>query len=283
LSNPSQIFNQDAQTAEADPAQQPVEMDAGQSTHPDGIHQTGGMYGEPGQGTCSACLNSPHDADMVFNCPGKCCDWSDHWYISVSGGWSHRDRVHEMDDGRTFIEFQEGFAANAALGYRFDILRLELEYSFMNQGVDRAGAGTPGGALASNAAGNVNLKALMLNAYTDFQLFDWPWLPYFGAGLGIYQSSLNGLYPTFFGNPALPANFPITAVNATSDVAMAWQFRAGLTRRIGSRTEFFTGYRYFRGDTLTFASGPFASPVAPTFQPNGATVNGIEVGLRVRF
>jgi opacity protein-like surface antigen len=279
LSNPSAIFSSPG-AGQVDQAEH-IEEEGSK----DAVQQTGGVH--PGHGPrgedCDTCLfNAPHDAETVINCPHKCCDWSDHWYVSVSGGWADRDRAHEIPDNRTFTEFGDGFAVNAAIGYRFDILRFEAEYSFMNQEVERAGAGlTPNLALVSKAAGNVSLRALMFNAYTDFQLFDWPWLPYFGAGIGVYQSEINGLYPTFFGG--LPAPFPTTPVSATSDIPLAWQFRAGLTRRLGTRTEFFVGYRFFRGDTLTFASAPFATAAAPTFSPNGATVHSAEIGLRVRF
>ena len=64
---------------------------------------------------------------------------------------------------------------------------------------------------------------------------------------------------------------------------MAWQLMAGLSYPLGDRTEAFAGYRYFRGDTLTFSSIPFTGPAAPFFQPNGATIHNVEFGLRIKF
>lgn len=217
---------------------------------------------------------------LPCDCSGEpavhACRGCDRWYLSFSGGPANRDTVHEISDARTFIEFDTGFAVNGALGYRFDMFRIEAEYSFMNQECARAGAV----GLSSPTTGNVNLKALMFNAYHDFEFDGWCWKPYVGGGLGLYQSSLNGLYPQFFDTLGVP--FTHTPINATSNMPFAYQFRVGASRPIGERTEFFTGYRYFHGQTLTFSSAPFAT-FAPTFNPNGAVIHAAEFGLRVRF
>ena len=180
-----------------------------------------------------------------------------------------------MDDSSTFIEFHSGFAANAALGMRFEQFRLEFETSFMNSEVDTAGSG----GASSPSPGNVNLRAYMFNVYHDVQFQNSCWRPYVGAGIGIYQSELNGLIPEFFSNVGNFSEYPI---NATSDMPLAYQFRAGVSRQIGCRSEFFSGYRYFKGEELEFASAPFAQ-FAPTFHPDGAEVHTIEFGVRVNF
>ncbi len=203
------------------------------------------------------------------------CRACDRWYVALSGGTAHRETVYEISDDQTFITFNEGFAANIALGYRFDLLRLEAEYSFMNNECLQAGSD----GLSSATTGNINLRALMFNAYRDFQISDWLWRPYAGAGIGVYQSQINGLNPEFFN--AVPA-LEHTPVNATSDIPLAYQFRLGASRSLGERTELFAGYRYFRGETLTFASAPFAT-FSPTFRPDGADMHNAEFGLRIRF
>jgi opacity protein-like surface antigen len=222
----------------------------------------------PSYESCASCADEvalPH-----------ACRACDRWYVSLSGGTASRETVHEIADARTFIEFDTGFAANLALGYRFDVFRVEAEYSFMNNDCTQAGAG----GLASDTVGNVNLRALMFNLYHDMQISDWLWSPYVGAGIGVYQSEINGLYPDFFNTIGAP--FAGVPVNATSDIPLAYQFRVGASRPIGERTDFFAGYRYFHGETLTFASAPFAS-FAPTFSPDGAAMHNVEFGLRVRF
>ncbi|MEX2185194.1 MAG: outer membrane beta-barrel protein [Pirellulales bacterium] len=218
------------------------------------------------------------------DCGCNSCDYGcaaargcDRWYVSIMGGWQQRETVHEASDARTFIEFDGGFSMNAALGYRFDMFRLEAEYSFMNNECTTAGAA----GLSSPTVGNVNLKAFMFNVYHDIEIDGWCWKPYVGAGIGIYQSDLNGLNPEFF--QTIGGAFATTPINATSNMPFAYQFRVGASRPLGERTEFFCGYRYFHGEELTFASAPFAGPGAPVFNPNGAWTHGVEFGLRVKF
>lgn len=246
-----------------------------------------------GCGGCN-CSDSSADCGGCGSCD-SCCSCRpcfagprcmDPWYIALSGGWAHRNTVHEADDPQTFIEFAEGFALNGALGYRFSLFRVETEFSFMNHECDTAGAGPAirAGIPASPATGNVNLRAYMLNVYHDIDLAFTAWRPYLGAGLGFYQSELNSLYPDFFANPGLaPFGFNTNPVNSTSDIPFAYQFRAGGSLPLGERTELFVGYRYFKGEELTFASAPFAGPAAPTFHPDGAEVHSVESGLRIRF
>lgn len=218
------------------------------------------------------------------DCGCDSCDYGcagprgcDRWYVSIMGGWQQRERVHESADARTFIEFDGGFAINAALGYRFDVFRIEAEYSFMNNECETAGAA----GLSSPTVGNVNLKAFMFNVYHDIEIDGWCWKPYLGAGIGIYQSDLNGLFPDFF--QTVGGSFATTPINATSNMPFAYQFRAGASRPLGERTDFFCGYRYFHGEELTFSSAPFASGAAPVFNPNGAWTHGVEFGLRIKF
>jgi opacity protein-like surface antigen len=197
--------------------------------------------------------------------------------VGVSGGWEQRSTVHEVGDPETFIVFKDGFTANAALGVHIWDWRLEVETTFMNNIVNTAGAG----GLSSPSAGNVNLRAYMLNLYRDFHCCKCRWVnPYLGAGIGIYQSELNGLNPEFFDQ--LGAPFANTPINATSDMPLAYQFRAGVSCPLTDRTDFFAGYRYFKGQELTFAAAPFAS-FSPTFHPDGAVINSVEMGIRVNF
>jgi opacity protein-like surface antigen len=200
------------------------------------------------------------------------------WYIGLGGGWQERGTVHEIGDPTTFIIFDSGFLLNAQLGYHFDLFRVEAEFSFMNNAVETAGSG---GAVSASS-GNIGLRAYMANIYHDFQISDWLLQPYVGAGIGFYQSEINSMYPDFFGT--VPDDFfPRSPLNTTSDIPLAYQFRAGISRPVGQRTELSIGYRYFKGEELEFAAAPFATPAAPTFHPDGAEIHSLEAGLRVRF
>ncbi len=207
---------------------------------------------------------------------GGCCRPRDAFYVALSGGWAHRETVHEVDDPQTFIVFNEGFAANVALGWRFcDLFRLEAEYTFMNNDVETAGAA----GLSSDAAGNVNLRAWMLNLYHDVQICG-RWKPYVGVGIGVFQSEINSLYPDFFDVAGPP--MAGVGVNTTSDMTFAYQFRAGISFAVSCRAEIYTGYRFFHGDELTFSGPPF-STFAATFHPDGAEMHCGEMGVRIGF
>lgn len=220
--------------------------------------------------SCSECLTCD-DGSCEACCTMPCyC-----WYVSVSGAWSTRETVHEVGDPATFIEFNDGFAINTALGHEFELFRLEFEYSYFNNQVATAGAGIPGvGNFVSDASGNISVKAYMLNVYHDFD-FGGPLKPYVGAGIGLFQSEINSLLPSFFATLGTPT----LGVNTTSDVCFAYQFRAGVNYELTRRTELFTGYRFFdNGDPLTFAAEPFG-----VFYPDSATFHNLEAGLRVKF
>jgi opacity protein-like surface antigen len=222
-------------------------------------------------------LPSESDEHSLFGDAYDTADPDRPWYISISGGMQQRERVHEVSDARTFIEFEQGFVTNAALGYRFDTFRVEAEYSFLNNECERAGAV----GISSPTVGNVNLRATMFNIYHDVKLDNWFIQPYVGGGIGIYQSEINGLFPEFFQLVGPP--FSTTPINATSNFPFAYQFRAGFTVPMSDRADFYCGYRYFHGEKLTFSSAPFASGLAPFFNPNAAVNHAVEFGIRVYF
>ena len=197
------------------------------------------------------------------------------WYVSLSGGLQGREDVSEVGNPATFLTFDDGFALNGAIGYQFDWLRWDLEYSFFNNQVETAGAGVVGlGNFVGDATGNINIRSFTLNGYYDFRLGQSYWRPYVGGGIGMMQSEINSLYPDFF--PALGA--ATGGVNTTSDFEFCYQIRAGLNYMLTHRTDVYGGYRYFDAGELTFASPPFG-----VFHPDGATFHNFEMGFRVRF
>lgn len=212
------------------------------------------------------------------DCSLDCCRYDgNNWYVSVSGGWQQRERVHEITAATTFLELDGGFALNAALGHEFDHFRVEFEATLLNNEIDEAGAG----GLSSDTVGNINVRAYMFNVYHDIHIECSRWKPYLGGGIGTAQSEINGLYPEFFNTIGPP--FEGTALNCTSDFVFAWQLRAGTSYCLTPRTELTIGYRYFRAETLEFSSAPFVGATASAFNPNGSTNHSVEIGLRVKF
>jgi opacity protein-like surface antigen len=159
----------------------------------------------------------------------------------VSGGWTQRERVHEVGTPQTFLTWEDGFSVNGAVGYEFSFVRAELEVGLANTDVDIAGARVPNvGDFSSPADGNVSLRKYMFNLYHDFKFGDFALKPYVGAGIGFYQSEINGLFPEFFTGHGLADS----GVNATSDFPFAYQLKAGASYEISERTELFIGYTF---------------------------------------
>jgi opacity protein-like surface antigen len=208
-------------------------------------------------------------------CPPAPCWNPCPWYVTVSGGWSQRETVHEVTNAATFLDFDDGFCVNVGLGHRFGDFRVEAEYRFVNNEIDVAGAGIPGvGNLVSDADGNVSLRAFMANLYYDLPLGYLPIRPYCGAGIGIYQSEINSLFPQFFNQLGLGTS----GLNTTSDFPLAYQFMGGVSVDVTPKCQAFVGYRYFKGEELEFAAAPFGP-----FQPDGAETHSLEGGLRIGF
>lgn len=208
----------------------------------------------------------PSTTESATNIPKT----GDGFYIGLSGSLQNREKASETED--TFLTFETGLDVNAALGYRFGNFRVEGEFSFFNNPISIASAGTPVGTFKESAEGNVSLRAYMANLYYDIPIKNSRLKPYLGAGIGFYQSEINGLTADFFNSLGIPP------VNATSNTPFAFQLRAGLGYVLSRKAEIYLGYRFFRGEALTFNA-----EVLGELNPNGAKVHNVELGFRATF
>lgn len=208
----------------------------------------------------------PSTTESATNTPKA----GDGFYIGLSGSLQNREKASETED--TFLTFEPGLDVNAALGYRFGNFRVEGEVSFFNNPISIASAGTPVGTFKESAEGNVSLRAYMANLYYDIPIKNSRLKPYLGAGIGFYQSEINGLTADFFNSLGIPP------VNATSNTPFAFQLRAGLGYVLSRKAEIYLGYRFFRGEALTFNA-----EVLGELNPNGANVHNVELGFRASF
>jgi opacity protein-like surface antigen len=235
-----------------------------------------GQCGDCCEAGCDTGCDSCCDTGCDSGCKVGCCD-PRLFYVALSGGWANREIVQEVGDPQTFLTFHNGFHINVAIGRTFDWVRLEAEISRFNQRVQLSGYEDPGvGNFVGRSPGNLNLTAYMFNAYHDFDIDGWRVDPYIGGGIGVCQSEINGLLPTYFQGP--PLNLDDQAVNCTSNYQFAWQLRGGFNYDWSERTTLYCGYRYFQVQELTFSAFPFG-----TFNPNGGREHAIEWGLRVAF
>lgn len=158
------------------------------------------------------------------------------WYLSLGAGVNSLDEVDGIltsSGGVTTdfaIDFETGWAFGGAVGYHWDMLRLELELSYReNDASDFEGAAT--------TTGDVSQFAQMLNIIFDIPLGESVELS-LGAGIGGALVDADITATTLLG----------TAIVSDDDYVLAYQAIAGLSVDVGERTELFAEYRYFVAD-----------------------------------
>lgn len=135
-------------------------------------------------------------------------------------------------------DYKIGYAAGLQLGYDLGPLRFDLDGSYRANDVDELKVN---GTKAASIDGALEIKALMLNAYYDFESSSRV-VPYLGAGIGIAEVSLDGF----------DAN-GIELVDG-SDTVLAGQLAAGLRMPLSATTQLDVGYRFMMTDTAEFSS-----------------------------
>lgn len=187
------------------------------------------------------------------------------------------------DSAQDFIgraNFDVGYGFGGGIGYRWKDFRFDAEaHYFRNEfndlfffipGTTTVAPGQP--EQSPNAF--VNGRAIMFNAYYDIPIGNLPrFRPYVGAGIGFYNASINDLSPPGFGG---------FIANGDSPARFAYQLRVGFSYAITNQLDFFTGYRYFKGETFKYTIENSGTPPL-VLQPNGLKSNSWEIGLRYVF
>jgi len=117
------------------------------------------------------------------------------YYIAGEAGWSHLNDQSDRAAGFPSLRkrFDDGFAVGGRAGVEWGPWRLEEEYTYRSNDLNRASVGSinvPG------ISGSRQSHAIMTNVLYDFNL-GWPVIPHIGAGIGavdvIDQASVPGL------------------------------------------------------------------------------------------
>lgn len=168
------------------------------------------------------------------------------FYVSGFGGGSAligQDVINSDGSAKFDIDFDLGFAAGAAAGYRFSQnIRLEVEAAYRQHSVGEIESlGTP----STMVGGDISAWSGMLNGYLDFgqnQL-----RPYVGLGLGFANVTINNMQATDGAG---------TLTIDDSDTVLAFQAMAGAAYQLTEEWSVFGEYRFFGTDSISASGTP---------------------------
>jgi opacity protein-like surface antigen len=186
----------------------------------------------------------------------------------VFGGGAVQQRQLAGESATTYTEFDPGFAINAGGGYAFGVIGVEGEYSYLRNN-NKIVASTATG--PADGLGNIGLRFFMANVRIS-PAGDRAIKPYLSGGVGGYKSYLHDV------SNVIANAFGFRANGVSDGITPAFQFRAGIGFRVGSRAEAMVGYRYLRGGELLFLGTAFGD-----LRPDGAKTHHLEGGIKIGF
>ncbi len=205
------------------------------------------------------------------------------FYIAGSGSYTimqdfRVNRVEGMDTaGSTRLFMDDGLGFAAAVGYDTSPFRVEAEFSYRSNDVDRVESAPPLPSLA-DARGDMSFMSAMGNLYYDAQVYPGTNF-YFGAGLGASRVR-SDVRMTEFDEVVVD---PITGDTAVLPVAerrmrdrdwvLAYQFMLGVSHAMTPRLTANAGYRFFSTESLSFNGSRTRAP----------RLHILELGLRWNF
>lgn len=168
------------------------------------------------------------------------------------------------------VDKDTGFSGEIGGGYDFGVVRLELTYSYTNNGLDTSQASASGVTEQAKLTGSMTTQTALISAYYDFDTHS-RYLPYIGGGIGygnVEQSQV-----TF----TLPYGTGVS--DASSRSVLAYQGKLGITYLASNTVDIFVEGVYL-GNTAYSGSGGFAPGVCDMGSSNSL---GAKVGVRYHF
>ena len=169
------------------------------------------------------------------------------------------------------VEFEPGFAANAAIGYAFNkYLATDFEFGFVSAGIDSV----PGFFVYDYTV--LYNAPFLANLTLSYPIPRTIVTPYIGAGAG---GSATVFDTDGFGN-STDAVF-----GDDSDVVFAWQAFAGLRFELNKQVSLGIGYKYFSTDDSSFSYPPLFPGTGPDFRVGfeGVKTHSVLFTFQMRF
>jgi opacity protein-like surface antigen len=185
----------------------------------------------------------------------------DGFYAAVGGGISFAEDLDFSAEGETVTtELDTGFIVGGALGYQLQAFRLEGEFAFLQNDVDKLSAM----GISLGADGDVSVMSGFANVYFDFDTMT-PWTPYIGGGVGI-------------ANVANDVSVMGIQLVDDDDSVFAYQVKAGVSYSVNPTTDVTVGYRFLGTDDVSLKTVDGFS-----IQGDGPQSHNLEAGIRFRF
>jgi opacity protein-like surface antigen len=188
--------------------------------------------------TCSATLLSISTLTYSANGP----------YVSGNIGLSMpRDadvKDSTMPASVTF-EDDEGIALGAAVGYVLSNTRIEGEFAYQKNDLDKAKI--PGG-ISTDVEGDISSTSFLLNGYYDFKNAS-NFTPFLGGGIGVSKVELSAVTVPGFG----------LVTSSIDDTVFAYQLSAGVAYAVNETVAVEIKYRYFVNTDLESDTREFTS------------------------
>lgn len=167
---------------------------------------------------------------------------SEGWYLNgTAGATLLSDSKISLSDGTTLdANFDLGYNLRGALGYSFEMYRLEVEIGWWANSFNRIQG------ISTDPGGEMTSLSLLFNSYFDFSNQS-PWTPYIGLGIGLANVSVDGL------------TFP--GVQDNTSAVFAYQFSAGIGFDISENVVLDLSYRYYAAQdaAINDADFPYAT------------------------
>jgi opacity protein-like surface antigen len=189
-------------------------------------------------------------------------------YVTGRIGASYRQPAEDVAAHNTF---DPGWKLNGGAGYRFGTLRVEGEFTLLQNDFKEITLSAGGATLPpEQSEGNARGQSVFGSLYYDFPTGG-ALRPYVGAGVGSYRVHIDGLTSPTLGSFGI-------VVDETTGWTRAFQVRAGAAYAVSPSTEIHFGYRWHRGFPLTFTV-----PGVGELNPGGVRTHNAEIGVRYFF